>query len=82
MKNTVLLLWGFILPFFVTAQHYVFYLRGRIIEEQGIHAVDTVNGYGEYKYAAILDAFKKADLYKPFAEWVEPAIQWAKGKYD
>jgi hypothetical protein len=62
MKSISLFLFGLILPAFVSAQRYLFYLHGRIIEEQGIHAVDTVNGYGAYKYEEILDAFKKADF--------------------
>jgi hypothetical protein len=62
MKLITLFLIAFILPSFVSAQRYLFYLHGRIIEEQGIHAVDTVNCYGAYKYEEILDAFKKANF--------------------
>ena len=62
MKSITLFLLGFILPSIVLAQRYLFYLHGRIIEEQGIHAFDTVNGYGAYKYEEIIDAFKKANF--------------------
>jgi hypothetical protein len=36
---------------------HVFYLHGRIIEVQGPNAVETANGYGPYRYQAILDTF-------------------------
>jgi hypothetical protein len=36
-----------------TKKHYLFYIHGRIIEEQGIPAVDPV--FGEYEYQAILE---------------------------
>jgi hypothetical protein len=35
------------------SKKYLFYLHGKIIEEQGIHAVSP--DYGEYEYAAILN---------------------------
>lgn len=35
------------------ARHYLFYLHGRIIEEQGLPAIDP--NYGEYEYASILE---------------------------
>jgi hypothetical protein len=35
-----------------TTKHYLFYIHGRIIEEQGIPAVDPV--FGEYEYQSIL----------------------------
>lgn len=38
-------------------EKYIFYLHGRIIEEQGKNAVHPV--YGEYKYQDILDSLKK-----------------------
>lgn len=37
------------------AAKYLFYLHGRIIEDQGIHAVSP--DFGEYQYEAILDKF-------------------------
>ncbi len=40
-------------------QGIIFYLHGRIVEVQGIHAVDTVNGYGAYEYSKILNTFRK-----------------------
>ncbi len=35
-------------------EHYLFYIHGRIIEDQGLPAVSEL--YGEYQYAAILEA--------------------------
>ncbi len=40
-------------------QGIIFYLHGRIVEIQGIHAVDMVNGYGAYEYTKILTTFRK-----------------------
>jgi hypothetical protein len=39
--------------FIETTQHYMFYLHGKIIEDQGIPAVSPE--YGEYEYGAILE---------------------------
>lgn len=39
------------------AGRYMFYLHGRIVEEQGANAVHPV--FGEYKYLDILDSLKK-----------------------
>ncbi len=39
------------------AQRYLFYLHGRIIEDQGLPAVSPV--YGEYAYGAILEALRQ-----------------------
>jgi hypothetical protein len=36
-----------------SSKQYLFYLHGKIIEEQGLHAVSP--DYGEYEYAAILE---------------------------
>src|SRR5438045_5794113 len=44
----------------IFGQSYLFYLNGKIIENQGRNAVDTVNGYGAYQYDDILNAFRKA----------------------
>ena len=41
-------------------QHYLFYLHGKIIEDQGANAVDTINGFGAYQYEEILNTFRKA----------------------
>ena len=38
-----------------TTKHYLFYIHGRIIEEQGIPAMDPV--FGEYEYQPILERF-------------------------
>lgn len=43
----------------VHSQHYIFYLHGKIVENQGPDAVDNANGYGAYKYYDILDSLKK-----------------------
>lgn len=40
-------------------QNYVFYLHGKIVENQGAQAVDKINGYGAYLYTAILDSLKQ-----------------------
>lgn len=40
-------------------QRYIFYLHGKIVEDQGPNAVDTIRGFGAYKYEDILDVFKK-----------------------
>ena len=42
-----------------SAQRYLFYLHGKIVEDQGAHAKDTINGFGSYLYEDILDAFRK-----------------------
>src|ERR1051325_11963678 len=41
------------------AQKFVFYLHGAIIEYQGANAVDTINGFGAYRYTDILDSLRK-----------------------
>ena len=46
----------------ITGQHYLFYLHGKIIEDQGVNAIDTINGYGAYQYEDILNAFRKANF--------------------
>ena len=46
----------------VLGQRYLFYLHGKIVEDQGANAVDTVNGYGAYQYEDILNAFRKANF--------------------
>lgn len=48
-----------LLPGFVLAQRYLFYLHGRIVEDQGPNAVDTVRGFGAYQYEDILNEFRK-----------------------
>lgn len=40
-------------------QGIIFYLHGRIVEVQGVHAVDTINGYGAYEYTKIINTFRK-----------------------
>jgi hypothetical protein len=42
----------------IFSQKYMFYLHGKIIENKGPRAVDSVNGYGAYKYYDILDSLK------------------------
>ena len=41
-------------------KHYLFYIHGKIIEEQGIPAVDPV--FGEYEYQSILERFGSNNL--------------------
>lgn len=59
MKKTVLLLFLFLNLKVCLAQSYIFYLHGRIIENQGPNAVEKVNGYGAYLYYDILDSLKQ-----------------------
>lgn len=47
-----------LLTSYAHAQQYLFYLHGKIIEDQGINAVETARGFGAYQYNDILDAFK------------------------
>lgn len=44
------------------SQNIVIYLHGKIVENQGPDAVDTINGYGAYKYFDIIEALKKRNL--------------------
>lgn len=43
------------------AGKYIFYLHGRIVEEQGIHAKSII--YGEYEYEGILNALHDAGFF-------------------
>ena len=43
-------------------QLYLFYLHGRIVEDQGPEAVDTIHGFGVYRYEDILSAFRKENF--------------------
>lgn len=40
-------------------QRYIFYLHGKIVEDQGANAVDNSRGFGAYEYANIIAAFRK-----------------------
>lgn len=60
MRLFIILLIIFIPSSEIFAQRYLFYLHGKIIEDQGANAIDTVNGYGAYQYEDILNAFRKA----------------------
>ena len=42
------------------AKQYLFYLHGKIVEDQGIHAVSET--YGEYEYVAILEKLQADDF--------------------
>jgi hypothetical protein len=44
------------------SQRYLFYLHGRIVEDQGPNAVDTIRGFGAYEYENILNSFRKEKL--------------------
>lgn len=46
----------------IFGQRYLFYFHGKIIEDQGVNAVDSVNGYGAYQYEDILNTFRKANF--------------------
>lgn len=43
-------------------QNVVFYLHGKIVENQGANAVDNINGNGAYKYLDIIDSLKKSNF--------------------
>ena len=49
---------AFLISLHFSAQKHVFYLHGRIVEVQGANAVETTNGYGPYKYNAIIDSLR------------------------
>lgn len=59
MKKLVLLVFLLFNLHVSVAQSYIFYLHGRIIENQGPYAVEKVNGYGAYLYYNILDSLKQ-----------------------
>ena len=59
MKVFVTLFLLFLFPFSGFSQNYIFYLHGKIVENQGPEAIDKVNGYGAYRYYDILDSLKK-----------------------
>jgi hypothetical protein len=44
------------------AQHYLFSLHGKIVEDQGAHAYDSVNGFGAYQYEDICNAFRNQEF--------------------
>jgi hypothetical protein len=46
-------------PLISFSQGIIFYLHGKIVEDQGIPAIDTLQGYGTYQYEDILDAFRQ-----------------------
>ena len=62
MKLFIIILIIFMPTNIIFAQHYLFYLHGKIIEDQGVNAVDTANGYGAYQYEDILNAFREANF--------------------
>jgi hypothetical protein len=62
MRVLIIFLFIFLHLTAIFGQKYLFYLHGRIIEDQGINAVDTIYGYGAYHYIDILDAFRKANF--------------------
>ena len=43
-------------------QKYLFYLHGKILEDQGINAIDTIHAYGKYQYEDILNVFRKKNF--------------------
>src|SRR5204863_1158625 len=44
------------------SQRYLFYLHGRIVEDQGPNGVDTIRGFGPYRYQAIVDSLRKRNF--------------------
>ena len=66
---------------------YLFYLHGRIVQEQGREAVSPK--YGRYEYDAILGRLAEAELrletglhhgflYRALPEWIGPVVRWAR----
>jgi hypothetical protein len=62
IHKAVLVFFILILVVMAKGQRYVFYLHGKIIEDQGIHAVDELHGYGAYEYENILRAFRSENF--------------------
>lgn len=62
MRSLIIFLIIFIPSTAIFGQRYLFYLHGKIIEDQGVNAIDTVNGFGAYQYEDILNAFRKASF--------------------
>src|SRR4051812_6399734 len=62
IHKAVLVFFILILVVVAKGQRYIFYLHGKIIEDQGIHAVDAVHGYGAYEYEKILQAFRSGNF--------------------
>ncbi len=58
-KNILFSILLIISGFNTNAQRYIFSLHGKIVEDQGRNAFDSVHGYGAYDYEAIIAAFKK-----------------------
>jgi hypothetical protein len=50
------------------AQGYIFYLHGKIIENKGANAVDSVNGYGAYRYLDIIDSLSSKGKFRVISE--------------
>lgn len=48
------------LSFTASAQKYLFYLHGRIVEDKGATAIDDKNGFGAYQYNDIVAEFRNA----------------------
>lgn len=59
IRIVILLIFTFSFCDFTMGQLYLFYLHGKIVEDQGADAVDTVYGFGAYQYKDILNAFRK-----------------------
>ena len=60
MKLTILTLSMFMLTNTAPAQKVLFYLHGKIVEDQGAKALSP--SFGAYKYEAIIDAFRKENF--------------------
>ena len=58
----LLVFFAFSLCLSISAQKHVFYLHGRIVEIKGANAIETTNGYGAYKYNAIIDSLNAHHL--------------------
>src|SRR4030095_8371938 len=59
MRTSILFFFILSLNVATFGQRYLFYLHGRIIEDQGPNAIDTLRGFGAYEYENILSSFRK-----------------------
>jgi len=62
MRITTFLIVTLLLSGELFGQRYLFYLHGRIVEDQGPNAIDTIRGFGAYQYENILDTFRKKNF--------------------
>jgi len=59
MRIATFLIVAHLLSGALLSQRYLFYLHGRIIEDQGPSAIDSIHGFGAYQYENILNTFRE-----------------------